>query len=156
MPPFRHRMPVRFADVDHARIVYYPVFFHYFHVAFEEFFRARMGSKSYVALLDEDRIGFPSVRAECDYKAPLAFGDLLETEMWVARLGTRSVTFGFRVYRVDRPGEDNEERVLAAVGKNTCAIVDLEAFQATALPAHLRALFEPLLDPAPTSDAQTG
>ncbi|GAB4536712.1 MAG: hypothetical protein Tsb0020_51460 [Haliangiales bacterium] len=156
MPPFHHRMPVRFADVDHARIVYYPVFFHYFHVAFEEFFRARMGSKSYVALLDEDRIGFPSVHAECHYKAPLVFGDLLETEMSVIHLGARSVTFGFRVYRVDRPGAADEKQVLAAVGKNTCAVVNLEAFQATAIPDHLRALFESLADPPPTSDVQTG
>ena len=43
MPPFVFALPVRFADVDHAGIVYYPRFFHYFHVAFEELWRARIG-----------------------------------------------------------------------------------------------------------------
>ena len=37
--PFEFATPVRFADVDHAGIVYYPRFFHYFHMAFEELFR---------------------------------------------------------------------------------------------------------------------
>ena len=57
MPPFSHTFPVRFADVDHAGIVYYPRFFHYFHAAFEEFFRRRMGGRAYVDLLDRrDRL----------------------------------------------------------------------------------------------------
>ena len=36
--PFRTQVPVRFGDVDHAGIVYYPRFFIYFHEAFEDFF----------------------------------------------------------------------------------------------------------------------
>ena len=51
MPPFVFSTPVRFADVDHAGIVYYPRFFHYFHLAFEELFRSRMGPRAYVELL---------------------------------------------------------------------------------------------------------
>ena len=63
MPPFVYATPVRFADVDHAGIVYYPRFFHFFHLAFEELWRARLGARAYVRLLDEDKIGFPAVRA---------------------------------------------------------------------------------------------
>ena len=108
MPPFRHRMPVRFADVDHAGIVYYPVFFHYFHVAFEELFIARMGAHSYVELLDRDRIGFPAVSSSCDFKAPLRFGDTVEIELAVERLGEKSITFHYRVWKAaegDRAAE---------------------------------------------------
>ena len=64
MTPFVFTTPVRFADVDHAGIVYYPRFFHYFHLAFEELFRQRIGARAYVDLLDKDRVGFPAVRAE--------------------------------------------------------------------------------------------
>ena len=39
---FVYATPVRFADVDHAGIVYYPRFFHLFHLAFEELWRARV------------------------------------------------------------------------------------------------------------------
>lgn len=161
MPPFCHTMPVRFADVDHAGIVYYPKFFDYFHIAMEEFLRARLGPRGYVDLLDRDRIGFPSVNAQCEFKAPLRFGDTMDIEMSVLKLGTRSVTFGYRVYRrADGPSEGNAqaqarpgrdahpgERVLAAKGQNTCAFVDLSAFRAIAAPESLRQLLEPLLEP---------
>jgi len=161
MPPFRHLMPVRFADVDHAGIVYYPRFFHYFHTAFEEFFRERLGSRSYVALLDEERIGFPAVSAHCDYKAPLRFGDTMAIDMSLERMGERSITFRYRVYRyperepgrapgpgsaaTDAPAEaGTAAEVLAAEGTTTCAVVDLEVFRPTPIPAHLRQLFTAL------------
>lgn len=151
MPPFRHVMPVRFADVDHAGIVYYPRFFHYFHTAFEEFFRARLGSRSYVALLDEERIGFPAVSAHCDYKAPLRFGDTMAIDMSVDRLGERSITFRYRVYRCAEPapgdadaGSAVGDSVLAAEGTTTSAVVDLDAFRPTPIPPRLRQLFAAL------------
>lgn len=136
-------MPVRFADIDHAGIVYYPRFFHFFHVAFEEFFRARLGGRSYVALLDQDRIGFPAVSARCDYRAPLRFGDVMDIEMAITRLGERSATFRYRVFRQAETA--TEEAVLAAEGETTCAIVDLEAFRAMSLPERLRELFNDLV-----------
>lgn len=151
MPPFRYSMPVRFADVDHAGIVYYPVFFHYFHIAFEEFFRARMGGRAYVELLDQDRIGFPAVKVECEYKAPLRFGDLIEVEMSLARLGTRSMTLQFVVFRCPDVGGNEAKdapRQIAAQGTKTCAIVDLDNFRAIELTDRLRQLFEPLLMPS--------
>lgn len=134
MPPFRARIPVRFADVDHAGIVYYPVFFHYFHVTFEEMFRERMGARAYVELLDERKIGFPAVSSRATYSAPLRFGDEVEVEMSITRLGTKSITFA---YRATRAGD----RVLAAEGEVVCAVVDLSAFQAVAIPDDLRTFF---------------
>ena len=142
MPPFVHRMPVRFSDVDHAGIVYYPRYLHFFHVCFEEFFRERMGARSYVKLLDEDRIGFPSVKCACEFESPLRFGDTMEIEMSVVRLGHKSVTFGFDIYRVDA-GAGPRRR--AAFGSNVCAIVDLNRFQAVALPDQVRALLVPIV-----------
>lgn len=134
--PFRHRMPVRFADVDHAGIVYYPVFFHYFHVCFEEFFRARLGPKAYVELLDVERIGFPAVRTECDYRSPLKFADEVEIELSLVRLGARSLTLRYRALRLG-----GAEQVLCADARVTSAITDLEAFRAVPLPERLRPLF---------------
>jgi YbgC/YbaW family acyl-CoA thioester hydrolase len=143
MPPFVYRMPVRFSDVDHAGIVYYPVFLHYFHVTFEELFRARMGGRSYVSLLDDERVGFPSVSARCDFKSPLRFGDEAEIEMSVARLGERSVTFRYRVFRA--ADADRPERELAAEGENTCAVVDLNVFRAVPVPDQIRTLLADLV-----------
>lgn len=136
MAAFIHPFVVRFADVDHAKIVYYPVFYHYFHVAFEELFRQRMGAEAYVDLLDKEKIGFPAVHSECDYSSPLRFAESAETAITLKRLGTKSVTLDYQVSRLS-----GEERVLAARGAVTCAVVDLVAFRAVEIPKQLRSLF---------------
>ena len=143
MTAFRHRFQVRFADVDHAGIVYYPVYYHYFHVAFEELFRERMGAKAYLDLLDRRKIGFPAVHSECDYKAPLRFADTAEVAITLSKMGTKSLTLQYDLHRIDA-----DERVRCAVGKVVCAITDLQAFQAVALPDDLKALFLELSDSA--------
>ncbi len=143
MPPFTFTTPVRFADIDHAGIVYFPRFFHFFHLAFEEMWRERLGARAYVSLLDDDRLGFPAVRAECDYRAPLRFGDVAEIELRVIRLGRTSVTFGYRVYKA---AEGAAPRTLAAEGQTVSAIVDLERFAAVEPPAQVRELLTALIE----------
>ncbi len=101
-----------------------------------------MGARAYVELLDDRRIGFPAVRAECSYQAPLAFGDSAKIEMRVAELGDKSVTFGYRIWRLDEAG--STAPVLAAEGQTICAVVDLEAFRAVPIPDDLRELFASL------------
>jgi 4-hydroxybenzoyl-CoA thioesterase len=139
---FTFATPVRFSDVDHAGIVYFPRFFHMFHLAFEELWRARLGARAYVELLDRDRIGFPAVHAACDFKAPLRFGDVAEIELRVARLGGKSITFHYQVYRA------GEDRTLCADGQVVCAIVDLARFVAVNVPERVIALLEDLVTPA--------
>lgn len=137
---FSYTLPVRFADVDHAGIVYYPRFFHYFHVAFEELWRARIGPQAYSDIIDRDRIGFPAVRAECDFKAPLKFGDTAEIEVTIPRLGSKSITFRYRIYRAA------SERVLCAEGQVVCAVVDLARFAAVAVPEHVVEMLRDLVE----------
>jgi 4-hydroxybenzoyl-CoA thioesterase len=142
---FTFATPVRFADVDHAGIVYYPRYFHLFHLAFEELWRQRMGARAYSELIDRDRIGFPAVRAECDYKGPLRFGDTAEIVVSVSRLGGKSITFRYRVFRAAE--EDGRERALAAEGTVVCAVVDLARFVAVAIPERVTALLADLVEP---------
>jgi len=140
---FTYATPVRFADVDHAGIVYYPRFFHYFHVAFEELWRTRIGPQAYSEIIDRDRIGFPAVRAECDFKAPLKFGDSAEIEVSIPRLGTKSITFRYRVYRGAVP---SSTRKLCAEGQVVCAVVDLAKFAAVAIPEHVADMLRDLVE----------
>ena len=137
---FSYSTPVRFADVDHAGIVYYPRFFHYFHIAFEELWRARIGPEAYSQIIDRDRVGFPAVRAECDFKAPLKFGDTAEIEVSIPRLGSKSITFRYRVYRAA------SNRTLCAEGQVICAVVDLAKFVAVAIPEHVAAMLRDLVE----------
>lgn len=136
---FSYATPVRFADVDHAGIVYYPRFFHYFHVAFEELWRARIGPKAYSDIIDNQRIGFPAVRAECDFKAPLKFGDTAEIEVSIPRLGAKSITFRYRIFR-------SGDRALCAEGQVITAVVDLARFVAVAIPEHVADMLKDLVE----------
>ncbi len=140
---FHYSAPVRFADVDHAGIVYYPRFFHLFHVAFEELWRTRLGPRAYSELIDRDRVGFPAVRAECDFRAPLKFGDTAEVELRITRIGAKSITFGYRVYRAP---DGDRERALCAEGQVITAVVDLAQFVAIAVPERILTMLSDLVE----------
>jgi 4-hydroxybenzoyl-CoA thioesterase len=132
MTAFRTHIQVRFSDEDHARIVYFPRFFHFFHVAFEDFFAAH--GVPYRDVLDVDRCGWPAVRAEADFDRTLRFGDILEVDLWVERLGTSSAIF---LYRGRRPGEPED----ICRGRITVVCVDMDTFQSRPIPDKYRQLF---------------
>lgn len=96
---FTARITVRFGDTDPAGFVYYPNLFHYFHVAMEEFFAARCGI-GYAQLIADERLGFPTVNAQAEFFAPVVYGDEVEVEVFVSRVGRTSATFEYGVRRV--------------------------------------------------------
>ena len=128
--PFRFPVRVRFGDVDHAGIVYYPRYFEYFHTAFEEMF-----AEGYRHIVDDRSIGFPAVRVECDFHAPLRFGDLVEVEVTCDRTGRSSVTLHYRAVK---------DGVATAEARITCAAVDMKVLRSIPIPDDLRARFESL------------
>ena len=134
---FTCSVKVRFADVDHARIVYYPRYFHYFHIAFEELFEREFG-KTYPQVLDEEHVGFPAVHLEADYRAPAKFGDVLDVHVTCVRVGTRSVVLGYRAVR----SADGVECVRAEV---TTACVDMRRFASMDVPPRYRDFFSRFL-----------
>lgn len=95
---FVTRIRVRFGDCDPAGLVYYPVIFHYCHVAMEEFIEARCGM-SYDRLMRDYRLGFPTVNVRAEFLAPLVYGDEAEVTVSVARVGRTSVTFEYALRR---------------------------------------------------------
>jgi 4-hydroxybenzoyl-CoA thioesterase len=129
---FEYQRPIRFADEDHAQIVYYPRFFHFFHEAFEEMFAAQ--GVPYRACLDE-QVGWPAVHAEADYKRPVRFGDRLAITVSVTRVGDTSATFEYVGTRV---GDDGP----AVTGKIVVACLEMSTMRPQPIPAKYRALFE--------------
>jgi len=127
-----HRI-IRFDDVDHAQVVYFPRFLEFCHQTFEDFFNAE-AKLPYVALLGDRGVGFPAVHAEADYFSPLRFGDSCRISMELLRLGTRSITHRFRIYR----GED----LLAAEVKLVMAAIAVPGFTPRDIPEDIRALLQ--------------
>jgi 4-hydroxybenzoyl-CoA thioesterase len=142
---YRTSIQVRFGDVDHAGIVYYPRYFIYFHEAFEDFFNDN--GHSYQRVLDEDKLGFPTVHIETDYQAPLRYGDSLDLEVSVTRVGQRSATFRYVGYR-------HRDGVLACTADITVACVDMKTFTSLPFPDRLRALFATIAASAPGANAE--
>jgi 4-hydroxybenzoyl-CoA thioesterase len=128
---FKTSVRVRFGDEDHAQIVYYPRFFNFFHIAFEDFFNEQ--GHSYQRVLDEVGVGFPTVRVETDFKRTLKFGDVFEMEVALAAIGRSSATFH---YLGRKDGE------LAAEARMTVVCVDMKTWRPVPIPDVYRALFE--------------
>ena len=127
--PFRAHLKVRFGDIDHAGIVYYPRFLHYFHVALEEFFSAVVGVE-YHTVINEQRLGLPSVHLSIDFRSPLRFGDEIEVEVRGIDVGTTSVTWRYAVWKQDG--------TLAAEATIVTVSLDMDAFTKRPLPDWLR------------------
>jgi acyl-CoA thioester hydrolase len=90
---------VEFRDTDAAGIMHFSTYFNRMEEAEHEFFRA-LGT-SVVAPVDAydptvGEIGWPRVAAECHYSDSARFEDELQVELRVKRIGSSSVTYGFR------------------------------------------------------------
>ena len=134
MPAYETPIKIRFSDIDHAGIVYYPRIIHYFHLAFEEFFGDCVGTH-YSRVLDEWKLGFPAVRVHVDFRRPLAYGDTVIVAMETARIGRASLEMR---YRLRKEGEEE----IVAEGRVTTVTTNMATFRPRPLPAELREVFE--------------
>jgi 4-hydroxybenzoyl-CoA thioesterase len=131
---FSMLIPVRFGDADPAGLVYYPVIFHYFHIAMEEFFATRCGI-SYQRLMADERIGFPTVNVRAEFFMPLVYGDVAAVEVSVSRVGRSSVTFEYSVTRTS-------DGTLCARSTQVQVAMNLDERRAVAIPDKYRQAFE--------------
>src|SRR5947209_18751645 len=88
---FRTTRRVEFADTDMAGIVHFANFFRYMESAEHEFLRSR--GLSVAMDWEGDHIGFPRVSASCDFQSPVRFEDVLDIEIELTRLGSKSVRY---------------------------------------------------------------
>ncbi|MEE9268632.1 MAG: thioesterase family protein [Candidatus Krumholzibacteria bacterium] len=131
---YAEEFTIRFGEVDHARVVYYPRFFHYFHRTFEDWFGDALGI-SYREIIVERNIGFPAVRIETQFKSPLRFGERIRVELELVRVGKKSITIRYTITRV-------ADGVLATTAEITTVAIDNDTFKAISIPDDLRERFE--------------
>ena len=132
MKTFTTLQRVRFGHVDPAGIAYYPRIFDYVHEAFEELWDVHVGRR-YYHLLNEERIGFPLVHSEVDFKRPLRFGDQTVVKVSCFRLGRSSLGLRY-VYTLDE--------ALCLDARMTTVCVELESLESQPIPEPYRAKFE--------------
>ena len=129
---------IRFADIDAAGICFFPRIYEHLHDAFEDFFDTGAGVP-YAKVIAEERIGFPVVKIDTEFTAPMRHGDCVDVEISVAAIGTKSFTCRYRLLR-------GKELCVTAHVKT--AVIDLSQMRSVALPAHHRKFLSAYLDEA--------
>jgi 4-hydroxybenzoyl-CoA thioesterase len=121
--PFSTQLTVNFGDTDPAALVYFPNIFHYCHIVMERFFEERCGT-GYSTLIQEQKLGFPTVQIQAEFKSALSYGDVIDVELTVTKVGNKSATLS---YQLIRKGEVCVEvsQVVVAMDLNTHRSVEI-------------------------------
>jgi 4-hydroxybenzoyl-CoA thioesterase/acyl-CoA thioester hydrolase len=91
--PFHTTRLVEFSDTDMAGIMHFSAYFRYMEAAEHELLRS-IGLSVY-SEIDGAAISFPRVAASCEYASPVRCEDVLDIDVRVERVGTKSVTYAF-------------------------------------------------------------
>ncbi|MCI0620097.1 MAG: acyl-CoA thioesterase [Acidobacteria bacterium] len=89
---FKLTRHVDFAETDMAGIMHFSNFFRFMEAAETAFFRS-LGLSIYPR--SPDTVGWPRVHADCDFKHPLRFEDLVEIHLLVREKGKKSLAYTF-------------------------------------------------------------
>ncbi len=88
---FKLTRQVEFSDTDPAGIMHFSNFFRYMEAAEHAFFRS-LGTSIHAA---GSELGWPRVHADCDFKHPLRFEDLVEIRLLVREKRKKSIVYTF-------------------------------------------------------------
>ena len=124
---------VAFSETDCAGIVHFSNFCRYMEDAEHAFYR----SLGFSVHPSDAGIGWPRVKAQCDFRLPLRFEEEFEVELLVAEVRSKSVRYRFRFWKLD-------PRRLAALGEMVVVSVQLgESMKAVAIPPEWKAQLTP-------------
>jgi 4-hydroxybenzoyl-CoA thioesterase len=132
-----YERPIRFEEVDAAGIVFFARFLNYAHEAMEHFFAGLPGGYAHFIL--QRHTGFPAVDVHMSFKAPVKYGEVLRIETSTARLGNRSATLRYRMFR-------KHDDVLAAEVEHTIVMTNLQELVSCPMPDDVRAIFSEHLE----------
>lgn len=139
--PLEHKLRVRYGECDPQGVVFNPHFLAYFDIGITELFRAAFGS--YQAMVERG-VEFVVAEAGVRYRRPAHFDEELTLESAVTRLGTTSITTG---YRVLRDGELLVDGTLRHVLVDLAKLLKREQNAKTEIPDWLRDGLAPYLEP---------
>jgi 4-hydroxybenzoyl-CoA thioesterase len=128
---FSTQLTINFGDTDPAALVYFPNIFHYCHIVMERFFEERCGIP-YSTLIREQRLGFPTVQIQAEFKSALRYGDVIDVKFAVTKVGAKSVSFSYQLMR---------ESVVCAEISQVVVAMDLATHHSVEIPDSLRDAF---------------
>jgi acyl-CoA thioester hydrolase len=131
---------VEFSETDMAGIMHFSNFFRWMEACEAGFYRSL--GLPLISFVPGSVVGWPRVRASCDYKAPLRFNDVIEVKLFIKELRTKGVVYVFQFRKL----EDGQVRPLVlAQGEMAAVCVTSDAsgkMMAQPIPADVRARLE--------------
>jgi len=129
--PFRMQEHVRWSDVDASGIIRWSAFTRLVELAETELFRA--AGFPYASLWDRLDVWLPRVQCHFDYRSPARLDELLDIEIWVARIGHSSIRLEFALRRPDAQLAAEGHLVIVAIARATARAVAVPQALADAL-----------------------
>lgn len=129
----RHEFSITFRDADPAGIAFYPRIAGFCHLAFEIFFEKTLG-ENYAQIFMQQNVGYPTVKLDMEFKAPMRFGDSMAADIEVAQLADRTVTFQYQFIR-------RSDGVLCATARNLTVCADRIQFKSRVIPENHARVF---------------
>ncbi|MCB2101569.1 MAG: acyl-CoA thioesterase [Rhodobacterales bacterium] len=133
---FLRRVTVRYEHCDAAGIIFYPNYFFFINQAVEDWFKLELGCDWLTYHLDR-RLGIPTAHLEVDFSAPSYMNDVLDWEMRLTHLGTKSITLEHRALCRD------EERIRA---NHRLVTASLDGIKPVPIPDDIREQMARFLD----------
>ena len=127
--PYATEIPVRFRDIDGMGHVNNAVYFTFMEQARSEWYRQTFGVRAV------GEIDFILARAECDFKAPIGYGETVVVTAWVTKVGDASFRFRYEL-------RSKESGTLFATGESVQVMYEHKAGKTKSIPQDLRALLE--------------
>jgi acyl-CoA thioester hydrolase len=103
---FKLTRRVEFAETDMAGIVHFSNFFRYMENAEHAFYRS-LGASVIMNELNPP-LGFPRVHAECDYRRPVRFEEMLEVHLLVREKRSKVISYLFKFRKLTENGPSEE------------------------------------------------
>jgi acyl-CoA thioester hydrolase len=130
VPPFRHRLRVRWHECDPQEVVFNAHYLAYFDLAFTELWREALGGHQAMVSRGLDLV---VAEARIRYLAPLRFDDEFEIVVAVADMGHTSLKSELRI---ERDGD------LAVEGELRHVFVDADGGDKAPIPDDIRDVLE--------------
>ncbi|MEZ6068673.1 MAG: thioesterase family protein [Pirellulales bacterium] len=132
---FHHQRRVEFHETDIAGIVHFVSFFKYMEEAEHAMMRS-LGTSVFLPT-ENGKISFPRVSTSCDFIDTVTFEDVLNIELRIRRLGSKSIAYEHH-FRHD--GREVARGTMTCV---CCRFVADERPRSIEIPPEVRALFAP-------------
>ena len=129
--PFRHRLRVRYAEIDAQGVVFNGHYLTWFDVALTE--ACRWPDFDWLAEMERSGKDFQLVRALVEYKRAVRFDEEVDVACRIVRLGRSSVSWELAVFGLEGAAD------LRATGEIVWVYSDLKAGRSAELPADFRA-----------------